>query len=893
MIANQNDSELLRRMTVSSSVLTKFPIGGASVTTGVLFVDEQNLITGHENGVVVSWDLRSDRHRVLYTCSSEIKTISCSDNKELIIGSHGGHIVVLRPNGDYTVIHPPTHNVHDRVWKSLWLDNDSFMTSSTYGELNIFRRNRGETWSGEKLYGHSDSVFSMGRSRAGLLATGDYFGNLLLWSNNQGRYRIMQRMKVQSSIEDIAWFGDEFFATINRQGRICLFEQTERKEDTWSLTSEVGNATSRGSCIHILEDGKTVFAGTYTEVIQFDIEMQQAGSIKMPSVRRIFSVGDYVFVLTRYGLYQIRNRPIEVSPDLIKYKYVKIGLVGHTGVGKSTLCSQMTMGSPGDVKSTLGRKMWIWELPKDNGLSKRIVLQDHGGQETVLSTFLPYLLDSDMILVLFQQNDLTTFNKALRIHDSLQQKIGENVKVFFVQTHIDQKIAEFNERVIADLVKEQKVIENVKICPKDGKGIMDLKRKLLKQISWNKARTMVQSAHSDGVFQTIMSLMERNTSAISLAKFAEHYEDRRGSRIAKSHLKFLLNDYGNRGVLEYNPEVLDLIIFDEPEYNALKTEVPIYAMKKNGVVTVRELNTEFKDSKYLAVIDAMYLRYRTAIENFGRRIFPELLSENPAKLPSNFFELLKNATKETRYLQDQRLDVTNLFAALSDMKLKCECVSRSDGLFSWEENATIHYSFERIGDVLEGFSIRCNYRVAGKSKQICRRLASEFASVLEKLYGPSVKEIAQSSKKKVKSKREIVYDVSISYASEQSGYAQRIADILRAKGIRVFFDRFNEGKMWGRDLSEYLMDVYYKQSLYCIMLISREYISKAWPTHERRSAIARNVESLGEYILPVRFDRSEIPGLPPTTKYLDAARKFPEDVADLFIKKLKHSKLPK
>lgn len=110
----------------------------------------------------------------------------------------------------------------------------------------------------------------------------------------------------------------------------------------------------------------------------------------------------------------------------------------------------------------------------------------------------------------------------------------------------------------------------------------------------------------------------------------------------------------------------------------------------------------------------------------------------------------------------------------------------------------------------------------------------------------------------------------------------QVADGLRSKGFEVFFDPFYESKMWGRDLSEYLMNVYYRQSRYCMMFISRDYVSKAWPTHERRSAIARHVESRGDYILPIRFDESEVPGIPPTTKYIDAIERTTEEIVRLF-----------
>ena len=43
---------------------------------------------------------------------------------------------------------------------------------------------------------------------------------------------------------------------------------------------------------------------------------------------------------------------------------------------------------------------------------------------------------------------------------------------------------------------------------------------------------------------------------------------------------------------------------------------------------------------------------------------------------------------------------------------------------------------------------------------------------------------------------------------------------------------------------------------------------------------------MGEYILPVRFDDSVVPGLVPTINYLRGTEKSPHDVAELFVKKL-------
>ena len=52
------------------------------------------------------------------------------------------------------------------------------------------------------------------------------------------------------------------------------------------------------------------------------------------------------------------------------------------------------------------------------------------------------------------------------------------------------------------------------------------------------------------------------------------------------------------------------------------------------------------------------------------------------------------------------------------------------------------------------------------------------------------------------------------------------------------------------------------QAAYVVMCVSRAYVEKAWPRHERRSALSRMIEDKREYVLPVRFDDTQVPGLP-------------------------------
>lgn len=65
------------------------------------------------------------------------------------------------------------------------------------------------------------------------------------------------------------------------------------------------------------------------------------------------------------------------------------------------------------------------------------------------------------------------------------------------------------------------------------------------------------------------------------------------------------------------------------------------------------------------------------------------------------------------------------------------------------------------------------------------------------------------------------------------------------------------------------------------MFISKDYVRKMWPNFERQNIIARQISS-GEYVLPVRFDDTVVPGLNPNLEYQDARKLTPAQIADRF-----------
>jgi hypothetical protein len=130
------------------------------------------------------------------------------------------------------------------------------------------------------------------------------------------------------------------------------------------------------------------------------------------------------------------------------------------------------------------------------------------------------------------------------------------------------------------------------------------------------------------------------------------------------------------------------------------------------------------------------------------------------------------------------------------------------------------------------------------------------------------------------------FEVALSFAGEDRPYVRRVAAALERAGVRVFYDEYEQATLWGKNLYVHLREVYRTGAQYTVLFISEHYARKLWTNHERESAQARAFEERQEYILPARFDDTEIPGILPTTGYIDLTRTNPEELAALIVHKL-------
>jgi hypothetical protein len=130
------------------------------------------------------------------------------------------------------------------------------------------------------------------------------------------------------------------------------------------------------------------------------------------------------------------------------------------------------------------------------------------------------------------------------------------------------------------------------------------------------------------------------------------------------------------------------------------------------------------------------------------------------------------------------------------------------------------------------------------------------------------------------------YDVAISFAEADKAIAEELADRLNDKNIKVFFDEYRPTDLWGQEVVDHLVNLYARKARYCVLLISEHYPLKAWRRAERTSARERALRDAEEYILPIRLDDRDVPGLTEVKGYKDLRQDSMESIVDLLEGKL-------
>jgi hypothetical protein len=108
---------------------------------------------------------------------------------------------------------------------------------------------------------------------------------------------------------------------------------------------------------------------------------------------------------------------------------------------------------------------------------------------------------------------------------------------------------------------------------------------------------------------------------------------------------------------------------------------------------------------------------------------------------------------------------------------------------------------------------------------------------------------------------ELVWDIAISYTSEDQALAQQIHSQLREE-FKVFFAPEEAAGLWGTDLNRVLPNTYGVQSRYVLVLSTPNYVAKHWTRVEYEAVAQKAPDRI------LLLDLGELPAdIPPGMVY--------------------------
>ena len=871
---------------VDIKTMFNFPDKIPQITSAALLANNNIVITGHKNGYLAVWKMDREEPIIRFNLESVVECISVSPEKKILIGCNSGDIYYLDPELDYKILRlrKGGRDKFSRVWRLKWINNVSFVATSTFGNVLHYRKLNEGKWESEQLLAHSNSIFGLD-FKDGYLATGHYRGLIVIWKETDGKFNLTGRVRTIGTIQDIKWNTVNSLSAVTSAGHVYYIE-FDPTEDKWSVVFDAFVALEMGKSIQFTNSGDDLIAITGDELLHINLPSQQVKKHDLKGGVSAFHISNNTIgIVTQKSIVQVAIHDISVPDSLVKYKFAKVSLIGHTGVGKSTLCDTIIGAGEYDKQSTYGKKVWEWKLDS-NGEDRRVIFHDHGGQETVMYTYLPFITDSDILMLLFMKNDVTTFNKVEHLIPRIKNFVSEKTKVILLETWIDQIVDEIPRGKIEQLINEGSAKSCMYVSATNDIGVEELKDQLTKEIDWDKARVVIQSKESENTMSLINDLQSEQIFTLEFDEVHSKY-NQQWPHISKVHLDFLLRNFSSEGVIEYYPKASKFIIFGGKNYTELRSKIPIFAYGKNGIVSLSDIEREFSSlPEYVKIIDYLFQEYRVHIKNGSLRIFPELLRNGDISLKEKkvTFDEKNSIIIEVK---SSSINHELLIQALSELNLQCVDLTLNQGLFKWENNAYLYYMFERTGDPIRGIKTRFTFYLSGDKDKYVQRLSENFTFIVESLYGPILLDNKSTIADDLKKNEEKDYDIAISYASQQSYYVETVAELVRNNGINVFYAPFEEIDMWGRDIEQYLHDTYFSKAKTCLMFISKEYEASEWCRLESKTAFARQKEQ-GLYILPVRFDDTVLPDLNPHLIFLEVARNPPHVLSEKIVKKLEH-----
>ena len=721
------------------------PDGCPPATAGVVLPGGREAVIGLSNGDAYKWDMRDGSYEKMFSGHSRISAIDMRDGM-LLVSARDGPLFTMDAESHRTeTLRRWWQSKSSRIWKCAWLGDGRAVMTSTCGGIHVYERRDGGAWEYSPLHGHVHSVLAVGVHSRELLATGDRTGRVVVWTRRNGSYSASASMRgMTGAVGALAWVDGRTLVGIDENGIIRQFE-VDPASGSWAARYELDVAVGRGTSLHLTDDKKTLLAGTEAEVVQVDLRTLRYKAFPIEGAVGILSEGDAAYIVARDGVHTLPIGTIEEPPGTVEYRHIKVSLVGHTGVGKSTLCGAMTRAAGGQAKagadgSTFGRRVWqikIGDGEKDG--AHRVMLHDHGGQRSVLPTFLQAAEDSDVVLALFKQTDRSTLDAACESLKSLRTAGRSGARRFLVATHADDGLEDVTDGDMERAVEDAGADGYLRIDARTVEGAGAVRNLFCDARLWSGAGRVVKSE----LVRAVEAALDHWKGAggrpvLGLGDIKSTSEGLARTTIPEAHLDYLLKGMDRRGLLTYYGEI-GQVVLDDADHDRVRSGIPMLAERHNGIVGESRVEQEYGASRYAEPVLSALRASGAFVKCRDRLVFPHLLRDGPVDVPDRFKERLRNPMfADTLAFDAESIDASELIKAAAGLNLPCVDATRTGALFASEGGAGLYYNVSPLGDPLDGLHTQIAYRVGGTRRGFCEALADEFAALARRIAGPRI-----------------------------------------------------------------------------------------------------------------------------------------------------------
>lgn len=682
-----------------------------------------------------------------FSQNSVIRSIQQLDPKSIITASDLGGIAILDINSkEIQIIQDDIGGKNNKIWRLLVINDENFITIGNYRQIKHWKKSDDGDFHPISISEDGSALFCLDwyNFNKSIILTNDFAGLNDLWESKKNEIYKVSSFYGDNNLQKILTIDDDYLIAVDWYGTIFIYK---KEHDNLEKIEEFRVTFSSGNWIHESVEREFILIGTNDNLILLNKDFSKIEVLNIES-KQIFSINKLDFILTSKTIVRPNYDKAYVPKELLKYKFIKIGLVGDSQVGKTCFCKYLETKEFQESLSSFGRH--IWRIPyKDQ--ERRLLLFDLAGQKSELFTYFPMIHDSDMILLFYQVIKRDSFDQAIEYYKELKEKCPKS-KFYFIQTFTDQKPRvkdfyiknEFNKNGID--VKDQLI----KVSSKQGTGFNEFYAKIVDQFDWDTAPAINKLKIYDIVEEKIHFLYNEGTENISLEDL--HSEI---LQIDLKRLERVVSSLNKQGYFEYIESEKQIIINNE-DYAQMYSEIAEYVSQKYGFVKTKELISELgsdlKSRIYIKNILQYYKNY--GIATFFREdeednevlVFIRKLSSE-FSIPEEFKEILPDEFINFQFT-NKNIKINTILHFLGKYNLDLIGLSSSEMLFKIEHKPSItlliiKLFFTSSNNNHNTISIGIN-----KKQEIDFKIEEDFLNYLLEIIGEELSDIKIEDKLK-------------------------------------------------------------------------------------------------------------------------------------------------